>query len=105
MMALVVVTLSLAHSRHKDYKQLKTRSAPVVVGSAMIVISKLLMGASINASQGSKRRSTEVGKAQALQSPPNPRVPAFKGYATLFTTAPRPSFLILPSSPLATNCL
>lgn len=69
MMALVVVTLSPAHSGPKDYKQLKTRSAPVVVGSAIIVISKLLMGASINASQGSKRRSTEVGKAQALPSP------------------------------------
>ena len=69
MMALVVVTLSLANSGYKYYKQLKARPAPVVVGSAIIVISKLLMGASINASQGSKRRSTEVGKAQALPFP------------------------------------
>lgn len=57
------------------------------------------MGASINAGQGSKRRSTEVGKAQALHS--SRRVPELRRYATLFTTAPRPSFFFLPSSSLA----
>ena len=55
MMALVSVALVLALGECKDHKELTSRSAPVIVGSAMILISRLLMGASINAGQGSKR--------------------------------------------------
>lgn len=101
----VSVALSLALSVYKDHKQLRSRSVPIVVGSAMILISKSLMGASVNAGQGSKRGGArKSARPKRFHPPPNPRVPAFKGYATLFTTAPRPSFfLFLPSSPLATS--
>ena len=55
------------------------------------------------AREGGARKSA---RPKRFNPPPNPRVPAFKRYATLFTTAPRPSFfLFLPSSPLATTSL
>jgi hypothetical protein len=78
MVALVSVALVLALSGGKDHKQLTNRSAPIFVDSAMISIPKFLMGASINAGQGSKKGGArKSARPKRFHPPPNPRVPAF----------------------------
>jgi hypothetical protein len=60
------------------------------------------MGASINAGQGSKRRSTEVGKAQALQSPAKSARACVQGLRNALHNGSE-AFLLLDSAIITTR--
>lgn len=80
MMALVVVALS----RSLGTERPQAANEPICASCCWFgnnSNTEVVNGRFLNASQGSKMRSTEVGKAQALPIPRRSRVPTLEGYA------------------------